>query len=204
LKKRILILLILFAKNSFSGFDFKSLYFSTGLINTSYAERESALKSDSEDEESTKPASGSTSTIVIDAQYDFYTDNSKTFYGHVAAPLLGSAGSSIFLGGGGVNFYFGSLSSKAEFKDKDIILKVMPLLRYYWGIDANIGYLVYTTETAKKADIMLDLGAHGGGIYTVSDKLGVKAELGISRGTGVATSSMNMKILIGASYFFDF
>lgn len=170
--------------------------FSTGSIATSYAEKASGLE-ESEEE----PSSGSASALPIDLSYEFTINNKVSWFVRGIGPLLASSPDSYFFGGAGVNFYFMSLSSAAVFKDTDIELFVRPKWRYYWGLNAGVGNLVYRTETAKKNDTVLELGVHAGGIYTINKEWGVKAEGSFNRGTGSLTEVTTIKVLLGATMY---
>jgi len=76
-------------------------------------------------------------------------------------------------------------------------------MRFYWGTNAGVGFLVYNTTTAKKSDLIFDLELHGGGIMNFKKEWGLRGEAGLSRGTGVSTSTIAMKIFIGLSYYLE-
>ena len=61
--------------------------------------------------------------------------------------------------------------------------------------------MVYTTLNARKTDILLDLGGFGGGTYIINEKWRVRGQLGVARGTGVATTTLEIKAFFGLSYY---
>ena len=70
------------------------------------------------------------------------------------------------------------------------------------GLGANIAYIAYVTETAKKSDTLLELGAHGG----ISRKVGkyhLRAQAGVDRGVGFTSTTLGMKALIGITLFLN-
>lgn len=178
------------------GFHGNQLTFSTGSIATNYTEKASGLDDSSED-----PAAGSASALPVDLSYEFTINNKISWFIRGIGPLLANTPDSYFFGGAGVNFYFMSLSSTALFKDVDIELVVRPKWRYYWGLNSGVGNLVYRTETKKKNDTILEIGAHAGAIFTINKEWGVKAEGSFNRGTGSLTEVSTIKVLLGATMY---
>lgn len=178
------------------GFEGKQLTFSTGTISTSYAEKESGL-----DDSAEEAASGSASALPVDLSFEFTVNESTSWFVRGIGPLVNSSPDSYFFGGAGVNFYFMSLSSTAVFKDTDIELMISPKWRYYWGLNAGMGNLVYRTETEKKNDTILEMGIHAGGIYSISKEWGLKAEGSFNRGVGSLTEVSTIKVLLGATMY---
>ncbi len=163
---------------------------SIGMIHVSVTENVSTLTS-------------TDAVISMDLVYEFDNYTKKTYFIKVTAPLLAADGSGYFLGALGVNFYMNSLSGLFSFTDDGTNLILTPSMRYYWGIATGLGFLVYNTETAKKSDLIFDIQLHGGGILNFKKDWGLRGELGISKGTGVATSTMGIKIFMGINYYLD-
>jgi len=174
------------------------------MVNSTFTENPSAIESTSTLNTDTEElGAGTVSQITLDATYRFWHEVSRSFYTRATVPLLPSGGGGYFFGALGSNFFIKSSSSKYSYKVGNIEVVSIPEMRYYWGIQLGIAYLIYTTETAEKSDIFFELELHGGLIYNINDTYGITAELGMGRGTGVATSTMNMKALVGLSYFLD-
>lgn len=185
-----------------AGFDNQQLSFSVGSISTSYAESKSTLTTSTTSADTViEPASGSASALPLAASWEYYVSPKRAYVVNASVPLVATSGDRYFFIGGGMNFYFYSISSKADYKDEVVDLKIVPIWRYYWGIDAGIGYLIYSTELQKKSDLVAELGGHLGIIYNINRNYGVKVEAGYSKGNGVVTSTSNIKLLIGMTYY---
>lgn len=102
-----------------------------------------------------------------------------------------------------MEFFINSLSSKVSYTGSGTNLKITPTLRYFWGFQGGLGYLTYSTETAKKSDLLFEIGLLGGIIYRISQKWGIRGQLDVARGTGVTTSTFNTKFMLGGSYYFS-
>ena len=63
--------------------------------------------------------------------------------------------------------------------------------------------MVYNLESAKKSDVVFDIDLHGGVVYMFGKKWGLRGELGVSKGTGIATSSYVIKALFGVNMFLE-
>jgi hypothetical protein len=180
---------------SATGFDTQQLTISIGMVNAGYTENKSTLESTSTT--TTTASSGSASVLPVDALWEFYQTTKHSYFVRATAPLLTSGKDSFFSLGGGVNWYFKSLSSKGDFKDENDTITIIPKIRYYWGVEVGAGYLVYSTKTAKKSDLLADLGLHGGLIYSINPTWGIRAETGYARAIGVATTTSVIKAFIG-------
>lgn len=202
MKKIIIQLLVLSLCTFISHAEYiDEISFNMGMINTSFTENPSSVDSSSDINESREAASGSVSQIALDATYSFKNESARSYYARAVVPLLPSGGGGNFFGAVGANFYLGSVSSKYSFKVGNIEMVSVPKLRYYWGTQLGLGYLIYTTETAEKSDVYFEIDLHAGMKYAVMKKYHLNLEAGFGRGTGVATTSMNMKVLVGLSYF---
>jgi hypothetical protein len=179
-----------------TGFKGQQMTFSTGSISTSYSEKETGLDNSTGDS-----ASGSASALPVDLSYEFTVNEKTSWFVRGIGPLLASTPDSYFFAGGGVNFYLMSLSSAAMFKDTEIELLISPKWRYYWGLNAGVGNLVYRTDTEKKNDTILEIGLHAGAIYSINKEWGFKAEGSFNRGTGSLTEVSTVKVLLGATMY---
>jgi hypothetical protein len=177
--------------------------FATGMISSSFSENPSSFESTSTLNEADQPAAGGVSQIALDATYSFWHQKQRSFYTRAIVPILPSGGGGYFFGAIGANYFIKSTSSMYTYKINNVEVYSVPELRYYWGIQLGVGYLIYTTETAEKSDIFFELELHGGLRYSFNRKYGLIAEVGIGRGTGVATTTMNMKITFGLNYYIN-
>lgn len=196
----VLILSMTFFSNLFAGFDNQQLSFLIGSINTSWSESSAELTVEDEDNVD-EPQSGSSSALPLEATWEYYVSPKKSYFIRGSVPLIPTGADRYFFAGGGMNFYFKSISSKGSYRDAIVDLKFIPQWRYYWGLDAGLVFLVYGTGTQQKGDISAELGGHVGVIYTINQNWGAKIEAGYSLGNGVATSSNNIKVLLGATYY---
>ncbi len=194
------IALYLFSSLAFAGFDNQQMSFMLGSVTTSYAESSSNLQTDDADN-IIPPSSGSASALPLDVVWEYYSSPKRSYFLRATVPLLSTSSDRYFFGGGGLNFYFKSISSKASYRDATVDLKFIPQWRYYWGLDAGMGFLVYNTGSQKKSDLIAELGGHLGILYSINSSWGAKVEAGYSMGNGVNTSTNNIKVLLGASYY---
>lgn len=180
----------------------KEIIFSTGMVSTSFSENESAVESSSELAQDPEPASASMSQIALDIKYNFFVEKDRSFYGRALAPFVSSSTTAFFMGAFGVNYFFNSIASTYTKKFGSIKTSFVPKVRYYWGPEVGVGYIVYPTETAEKSDVIFEFSVHGGLLYSINKQMGISVDVGVGRGTGVATSSLNTKALFGASYYY--
>jgi hypothetical protein len=185
---------------------------SIGMINVSLTENESTLEEnaavtatqDSSDDGTSTADTGAQAATVSSTSfalnYEFSQTLKRSYFMDVIVPLVGTAGTGVFLGSVGVNFYMNGLSTLFSYKDAGTELTMRPTMRYYWGASTGIGYIVYTTDTAKKSDIYFDLGVHGGVLYNITKKYAMRLNVGVGRGTGVAANSFGVKFFLGMSY----
>lgn len=178
----------------------KELSYNIGMVNASFQESESTLTG----ENVTEAASGSVSSISGMVNYKFAPGIERSYYLQGTFPLLPGATGSYFGAHFGSEFYFGTSSgSKVSYNNSGTTVKLKPKSLYFWGLEAGLGYLVYLTETQKKTDLLLDLGANVGMLYTWSEKWRLRGTIGMTRGTGVATTTMEMKAFFGVTFFDD-
>jgi hypothetical protein len=174
-----------------------------GIVNLAVTENESSLQSTDPDVDVPifEAASSAVSATSITAIFEFAQTSKRSLTLQGIVPLMSPDGTGVFQGGIGVNFYINSLSSRFTVLESGSQLIIRPRLRFFWGGSTNLGYLVYTTESAKKSDIFFDLSLHGGGSYTFSNNWAVQGMLAFGRSTGSATTSMATKFFLGATYF---
>ncbi|MEA9357701.1 hypothetical protein SHI21_15835 [Bacteriovorax sp. PP10] len=181
------------------------LNFHIGSISATYAENQDTLKaSDGTTSTTAKaPYSGTASSMPFAISYEYFPGLSKSYFGRVSGPVMGSTPDRYYSASLGMNFYFGQIGSQAVIKDSGFEMKVLPKFRYYAGPAIGIGYLVYNTKSATKNDMLFEIGAQGGVLYSLNPKWALSAELGGARAIGSLTSATVIKILIGTSYSLD-
>lgn len=179
---------------------YDSMSLSFGMVNHSVTENESTLAKTDNTETSateTKEAAKAVSAISLNANYEFLPTQKRTYFLQANVPMLTTGGAGVFLLGGGVNWYLSDLATKYSYESHGSTIEIVPQLKYYWGFNTGIGYLVYNTESSKKTDLFFDLGLHGGGAYAFSPTRSLKMELGLARSTGVATTGFKINIFFG-------
>lgn len=178
---------------------------SVGMVNVSFTESESVLTSGEVEDEGTEnetPGSGSASIMSLEFSYHKPFSVNKEIFGRFIIPFQPSSGNALIYGGGGMNYFFNGQGTDVKSESSHIDLRVTPKFRYYVGGLLGLGYLVYVTESAKKSDILLDLGAQGGVIYAYKERWGIKGEFSISRGVGTKVSTNTMRMMLGTTYTF--
>lgn len=173
----------------------QELSYSIGAVNASYAEGQGNLSGENVQE----PASGSVMSISGNLNWKFSPGLERSYYLSGTFPLVPNPQGSYFGGHIGVENYFGKIGSRMRLNNSGTTLKLKPGNNFFWGLEGGLGYLAYTTETAKKTDILLDLGALAGMNYIYSDNWQFRGTAGIARGTGVVTTVMEMKIFFGVT-----
>jgi hypothetical protein len=178
----------------------EEISYNIGLVNASFAENQTSLTG----KNVTTPASGSVSSISGQVSYKFSPGLSNSYYFNGTFPLLPNPQGTYFGAHIGSEFYFGSSSgSKVNYINSGTSIKLKPKNLYFWSLEGGLGYLVYQTLTAKKSDLLLDIGANLGMLYSLSAKWRLRATAGVARGTGVATTTMEIKPFVGFVFFID-
>ncbi|PIK14828.1 hypothetical protein [Halobacteriovorax sp. JY17] len=204
MKVLISLFLLIISSNSF-GKDFSGITsYSIGMVNIGVTENESSLESTDENVtpgEEKKSSAKAVSAISFNLNYEFSFKQKRSYFVKATVPMMTADGAGLFLGGVGFNWYLNDLGSiyRANIGGSEIVM--VPKFRYWWGANAGVGYLLYNTESAKKSDIIFDLGIHGGAGYNFGEKWGMKGEAIVGRGTGVASTTMNIRMFFGVTYF---
>lgn len=174
--------------------------FNVGSVMSTFAENESQLETtDGTTGNSAEAAAGSSSSMSLDVMFEYFNSLKTSFFIRGMGPVVGTTADRYFSVVGGMNYYFGGIGSKTVFKDQDFEFKIIPKIRYYAGGSLGLGYLTYSTKSATKGDILLEIGGHGGMLYPISPKWAMRGELGLAKSVGVLVSSTEIKILIGAT-----
>ena len=198
----LLFLVFLTVPSKGANFFHQMLTANFGMVNFNLTENASNLTGEDQEGVSTG-GTASSSVFSFDLLYEFQNYPTHSLYAKATGPLLSSDNSGYFLGAVGANLYFNSLSSLFTFSDLGTRLNIMPSFRYYIGGGFGLGFLVYNLDTAKKSDVVFDIDIHAGLCYAFGNSWGIRAEVGASRGTGIATSSYVFKALVGVNMFLD-
>jgi hypothetical protein len=168
-----------------------------GMANIGFTESQSTLTGPNQSE----AASGSIAAISGMLHYRFRTDEKKAWYTQFTFPLMAGTGSYLS-GGGGMEYYFAKAPAKITLRDATTSFTLTPVTRYFVMGGINIGYIAYTTETAKKNDTLLEIDL-GGGMSRRFNKWTLRVQGGIARGVGVVTTTVGMKAMVGGIFFLD-
>ncbi len=187
------------AQEKSSGLKFSNeLSILLGVANVSFTENQSTLSGPNISE----AASGSISSMNALLHYRFKNDSPRSWFVQTNIPIMSGSTGNYLSGGGGIEFTWGEVSAKSILKDSTTSLVVYPITRYFLGVETNIAYIAYLTETAKKSDTLLEIGGYGG----ISRKIGkyyLRAQAGVDRGVGINTSTLGIKALFGGTIFLD-
>lgn len=168
-----------------------------GMANIGFTESQSTLTGPNK----TEAASGSVAAISGMLHYRFRTEEKRAWYTQFTFPLMSGTGSYLS-GGGGMEYHFGKAPAKITLRDATTSFTLTPTTRYFIAGGLNIGYIAYTTETAKKNDTLLEIDV-GGGMSKRFNKWTLRVQGGIARGVGVVTTTMGMKAMVGGIFFLD-
>jgi hypothetical protein len=176
---------------------YDELVTSVGMTMVSYAEDAKVIQGDNVQE----AASGSVSGISASIQYKMASSFKKSYYLTTVFPLLPSATGTYLSFGGGMEYYFNDIGSKTGLTNSGTTIQFTPKFRYFAGFEVGGGYLVYTTESAKKTDLLFEIGGLGGIAYSMSNKWAIKTTLNVMKGTGAVTSTMAIRFMIGGTFY---
>lgn len=174
----------------------EELTYSIGAVNASYSEGQGNLTGENVQE----PASGSVMSISGNVNWKFKPGLERSYYLSGTFPLVPNPQGSYFGVHIGMENYFGRMGSRMRLNNSGTTLKLKPGNNFFWGLEGGIGFLAYSTESAKKTDLLLDLGALVGMNYIYNDNWQFRMTAGFGRGTGVVTTVMEMKVFGGITY----
>ena len=198
--KKLFIITFLFSGKLFAADGFMTA--GIGMVNISYAESKSSIKPEENTGDGIDAEAGSISVITMAVNYEYPISINTSVFSRLNLPLAGSGDSTYLSAGVGMNYFFNQINTDIISLDKGTKLEIVPKFRYYVGGQINSAYYVYTTETKKKSDILIELGAQVGILYNIGEKYGVHVEGMFGRGTGVNTTTSNLKILAAMIYKF--
>jgi hypothetical protein len=185
-----------FAGAVFGKVDYKNqLGLSMGMLSNSFAQQASAFDSNKAIE------SGSGSVIAFDISYEMFTLRRRSYYFRFTGSGIAGEVSKYYSLSGGQRFYFGADGTSAVFDDAAVKITTHPVLRYYAGWNAGVFSIVYEPGDEVRGDVGVEFGGHGGLLFAIDKKTSYKVEMSALKGTGVETTSFNIQILFGTSYF---
>lgn len=169
-----------------------------GMTNVSFTENQTSLSGPN----TQTAASGAISSINTLLHYRFKQTDNRAWFTQVNIPVLSGATGSYLSGGGGMEFTWGESPNRSTLQDQHTSLVISPTIRYFAGIEANLSYIAYLTETAKKSDTLIEIGGYGGIGYKIRN-YNLRFQAGFDRGTGISTNGNAMKAMAGATMFID-
>ena len=201
-----MVMFLVLVKNVFASDFHDTVSCSIGMVNLSVRENPSELvQTDTtvtpDADEDELGTSSKVSATSFEAVWDFKTYASYSYFLKAQVPLLTTSGAGVYLGGIGVNWYFNKLAVMYSYTRNGTDMVVIPKFRYYAGINSGVGYLIYNTESAKKSDVVFDLGVQAGISYLVGTNWNLKGEVAMGRATGAATISTKMGVMFGMVYY---
>lgn len=189
----------------------KSLYsptlnFSLGVYNMTVDESESTLQATDStvivpDEEIFTGLD--VSAISLEVSYESFLSSRNSLLVSGGIPFSSEDGVGKYYLSVGTNYYINPVGSVLSFSDLRSQIVTIPTFKYYIGANLSVGYLIYNTVSAKKSDVVLDVGFSAGAVYNISKDWGIGGEVKILRGIGVATSSTTFSGMVGVTYNFN-
>lgn len=149
--------------------------------------------------------SGSAAVINLGAVYEHFTTRRISYFATGSVSGLIASTAKYFSFGGGMRFYFrddGTLSSYEE-ESKKIKVRLAPKLRYFAGFNLHYSSMVYETPEEIRADAPFEIGGHGGAYMPITRSLNGFGQLTVLRGVGVETTSFNVQLLFGVSFYIN-
>jgi len=172
-----------------------------GVSMVSFAQVASSSEGTATESVAAAPESGSISTTIASIQYEIFQNNTRSFFFNGVGSISTTSLDKYYAIGLGMNWYLNGAAALATFLDSGMKIQIVPKIRYYAGIDVLGRYLAYTTSTETRGDVGFEIGGHLGAIYGIDDIRGIKAEAGVFQGVGIETSSTNIQIMLGGTYF---
>ncbi len=147
--------------------------------------------------------SGSSSVIVMNAEYENFMEIDKSFFVSGQFSGLGGEVEKNYSIIAGMKYYFSKYGTKARLSDENLDLDILPSTTYYAGWAVGGTNNVYQVEEAVRSDIGVLYGGVAGASMKFDKKTNYTAELQILKGTGIETDFLDTQILFGVTYFVE-
>jgi hypothetical protein len=168
-----------------------------GMVSHTFSQLESAFPGK-------EVQSGSASILVIQGEYEKFTDINKSFFGGIVFSGIGGEVEKNYSVTGGMKYYFSRFGTKSKMIDENLEINISPTLLYYAGWELGASNVIYQTDSAEvRSDLGVVFGGLGGVGYTVNDKTSYTAEFHFLKGAGVETDFLDVQILFGVTYFIE-
>jgi hypothetical protein len=144
----------------------------------------------------------------IDLEYSMFTGNSSSFFFRTTIALeLPESKPFYVYAGTGIRYYLNSKATSIDRNEDDFTLSIIPTRRYYWGFDFGVSEAIVESfgTLLQAVSAMIDLGAHAGATFQISEKVGIDVLLGLSGGFGfssVGVTGLTSRALVGMTYSF--
>jgi hypothetical protein len=148
--------------------------------------------------------SGSASILVIQGEYEKFTDINKSFFGGIVFSGIGGEVEKNYSVTGGMKYYFSRFGTKSKMVDDNLEIDMSPTFSYYAGWEVGASNVIYQTASAEvRGDLGVIFGGLGGVGYTVNDKSSYSAEFHFLKGAGVETDFLDVQVVFGITYFIE-
>ena len=186
--------------NSFASINISNSYWTGDLGMNSVSYQENVFLNSTDSTFKKLPSSGSAGIIVGQLGYVKPIKQRQAISFRGLVPLM-DPNNRMFTVGSGYSFFFGdSLISDIKVEIGGGTVTVEPGFRYYVGAQADLSYLFYTSETAKRTDFLFQAGGHAGALYRWKKGIDLKAHFEYAKGFGSVVSTTEMRILLGVSH----
>jgi hypothetical protein len=166
-----------------------------GMVNSSFSQQEDVFS------KSATTFSGSVAVISLDLCYEIFTSRKRSYFFRGTASGIAGEVSKYYAISSGQRFYFGADGVSGIYIDPSIKITINPVFRYYAGWAVGIFSTIYEPGEGVRSDIGIEIGGFGGILYSKSKTVSYKAELTILKGTGIETTTMDMQVFFGATFF---
>ena len=192
-----LILIVLFNSKSFANSELSNkVSLGFGMASHGFSQLESAFPED-------EVGTGSASILIIQGQYEGFTELDKSFFGTLSFSGLGGEVEKYYSMTGGMKYYFSKFGTKAKLIDDNFFLDIQPKFTYYLGWELGVASVVYQANDEVRSDLGVLFGGLGGVSYSANAKTSYSFELHILKGQGVETESMDTQVLFGITYYVE-
>lgn len=176
---------------------------SFGMNNVTYTELQSSLQDSDGVTQAKTQLNGSASIMSLEVAYTHPIKTNQALFLRGITPLIGNE-NRMFSGGGGYQYFFGdALISDVEIESVDgSFVHFAPGFRYFASAHLDVSYLFYTGKSAKKTDLIFQIGPGAGVLYRWKERIDIKAQAEYAMGYGSVVTTTSIKILAGLTMQF--
>ncbi len=170
---------------AWGSFESNQLAISGGLFSTSFAETTNL-------DPTSTPSSGSVGTLSAGIEFEHFFSDSRSFVMGIQLPALPS-NQSFQAGFMGFNFWVVGMGSAGSFIGEGASVRFKPGFRVSVGPIIGLGYLVYSTQSARKSDVGALFGADVAASLSFGERMGCRLGGSFFKTTGIATSGFGYR-----------